>query len=267
MGSTTHHAFSRQPLSTLSKLTVAALLGGAILCGVLWSFIGADGIVLLIFALVLLLGAGLSAIGFRWTPLFGTLLGGSLLVAFFMQPYVIYHLSSPKEAFNFFVVILLILACALVAFGAGTGALVQNYRQGERSAPRWLTSALTGLIGIVVGAILIAAISQPSGATGASSTNQEPTVHMGPGGFLQSSVIVPKGSKLLLVDDGSFPHILANGSWQNGAPRPGKESAAPTVNNIQVDGNSVEIGPFPTAGTYHIYCTIHQGMSLTIIVQ
>src|SRR5690242_11686520 len=104
MGSTVHHAFSRQPLSALGKLTVAALLGGAILCGVLWSFIGADAIGLLIFALVLLLGAGLSAIGFRWTPLFGTLLGGTLLGAFFIQPYVIYHLSSPKEAFNFFVV-------------------------------------------------------------------------------------------------------------------------------------------------------------------
>ncbi len=267
MGFTTRSSFSRQPLSTLGKLTIAALLGSAILCGLLWSFIGADAIGLLIFALILLLGAGLSALGFRWTPLFGTLLGGSLLVAFFTRPYVIYHLSQPKEAFNFFVVILLILACAVVAFGAGIGATMQNYRQSERSAPRWLTSAMTGMVGVVVGAIFIAAISQPIVATGASSTNQEPTVHMGPGSFLQSSVIVPKGSRLLLVDDGAFPHILANGSWQNGTPRPGKESAAPTVNSLQVNGNSVEIGPFSTAGTYSIYCTIHQGMSLTIIVQ
>jgi plastocyanin len=32
-------------------------------------------------------------------------------------------------------------------------------------------------------------------------------------------------------------------------------------------GGSVEIGPFTTAGTYHIYCTVHQGMNLEIIVQ
>ena len=41
--------------------------------------VGADAIGLLIFALILLLGAGLSAIGLHWTPLFGTLLGGTLL--------------------------------------------------------------------------------------------------------------------------------------------------------------------------------------------
>jgi plastocyanin len=27
------------------------------------------------------------------------------------------------------------------------------------------------------------------------------------------------------------------------------------------------IGPFPIAGVYHIYCTLHQGMNLTIVVQ
>jgi plastocyanin len=93
------------------------------------------------------------------------------------------------------------------------------------------------------------------------------TVHLGPGSFLQSSVTVPKGSKLLLVDDGSFTHIIANGSWVNGAPQPQQEPGAPMVNNVQVSGGSIEIGPFTTAGTYHLYCTVHQGMNLTIIVQ
>ena len=27
------------------------------------------------------------------------------------------------------------------------------------------------------------------------------------------------------------------------------------------------IGPFNTAGTFHLYCTVHQGMNLTVIVQ
>ena len=92
-------------------------------------------------------------------------------------------------------------------------------------------------------------------------------VHLGPGNFLQSTVTVPKGSKLLLVDDGSFLHILANGSWQNGQPQPAQEPGAPSVNNVQINGTRVEIGPFTTAGIYHIYCTVHQGMNLTVIVQ
>jgi plastocyanin len=90
---------------------------------------------------------------------------------------------------------------------------------------------------------------------------------MGPGNFVQSSVTVSKGSKLLLVDDGSFVHILRNGTWNaNGTPQPTTEPGAPAVNNVQVNGNSMEIGPFTTAGVYHLYCTVHQGMNLTIIV-
>jgi hypothetical protein len=78
------------------------------------------------------------------------------------------------------------------------------------------------------------------------------------------SVTIPKGSMLLLVDDVAVPHILSNGSWENGAPKSAKEPGAPTVTNVQVNGNSVEIGPFTTAGTYS---TVHQGMNLTVIVQ
>jgi hypothetical protein len=66
---------------------------------------------------------------------------------------------------------------------------------------------------------------------------------------------------LLLVDDVSVLHILANGT-----AKPASEPGAPTVNNVQVNGNSIQIGPFNTAGTYHIYCTVHQGMNLTVIV-
>jgi plastocyanin len=258
--------FARQPLAALGKLTVGALVGSAVLCGVLTLLIGADGIGLLILAAILLLGAVLVATGIRWTPLLGTLLGVGLLTVFFSVPYVSYHLTNPKEAFGFFVVIVLIIACLVVALGASISAAVQNYREQERQAPRWLTSALTGVIGIVLGAILIAAVAQP-GTTTTTTTGGEPTVHMGPGSFLQSSVTVPKGSKLLLVDDGSFTHIIANGTWVNSAPQTKQEPGAPTVNNVQVSGGSVEIGPFTTAGTYHIYCTVHQGMNLTVIVQ
>src|SRR5437763_655250 len=59
----------------------------------------------------------------------------------------------------------------------------------------------------------------------------------------------------------------ANGSWQHGTAAPAHEPGAPTVNNVQVNGTSIQIGPFPTAGTYHLYCLVHQGMNLTIIVQ
>ena len=124
---------------------------------------------------------------------------------------------------------------------------------------------------MLLGVILIAAIAQsgPPGAasTGTTSTNGVPTVHMGVANFTQSSVTIAKGSKLLLVDDVAVTHILANGSWQHGTATPAHEPGTPTVNNVQVNDNSVEIGPFTTAGTYHLYCIVHRGMNLMIIVQ
>ena len=261
--------FARQSLSTFGKLAVAALLGAAASSGILAVTQGYPAsIALLISTASLVICAGLAATGFRWMPVLITLVSVVSLYQISQQPFVTYHLANPKEGgFLPFVLDVLIIAFVLVTFGASIGAAVQNYRKGERQAPRWLPSVLTGVAGIVIGAILIAAIAQTNAPTGTTSTNGVPTVHMSAGNFDQPSITISKGSKLLLVDDVSVLHILANGSWQNGATKPASEPGAPTVNNVQVNGNSIQIGPFSTAGTYHIYCTVHLGMNLIVIVQ
>jgi plastocyanin len=38
------------------------------------------------------------------------------------------------------------------------------------------------------------------------------------------------------------------------------------VNRLIVKGNSVEIGPFNAAGTFHIICVVHPGMNLMVVV-
>jgi plastocyanin len=265
------HLFARQPLSAFGKLAAAALLGATAASGILALVVGSPGnIALLIITASLLVCAGLAASGVRWMPVLIALVSGVFLYQISQQPFVTYHLTNPKTGgFLPFVLDVLITACMVVTFGASIGAAVQNYRQGERQAPRWLPSALTGVAGMVIGAIIIAAIAQPAAtaSTAATTTNGVPTVHMSAGNFSQPSVTISKGSKLLLVDDVSVLHILANGSWRNGVAQSANEAGAPRVNNLQVNGNSVEIGPFSVAGTYHIYCTVHQGMNLTIIVQ
>ena len=109
------------------------------------------------------------------------------------------------------------------------------------------------------------ALGGTTGNTSTSGSSNE--VHMSAQTFVQPSITISKGSSIMLVDDVSVLHILANGSWQNGVAKPANEPGAPTVKNVQVNGNNVEIGPFATAGTYHLYCTIHPGMNLTVIVQ
>jgi len=265
------HLFARQPLSAFGRLAVVALLGAAAASGILAIAIGSPGnLALLIITVSLLVCTGLAATGFRWMPVLITLVSGVFLYQVSQQPFVTYHLTNPKTGgFLPFVLDVLITACMVVTFGASIGAAMQNYRQGERQAPRWLPSALTGVAGMVIGAILIAAIAQPAAtaSTAAPTTNGVPTVHMSAVTFSQPSVTIAKGSKLLLVDDVSVLHILANGSWHNGVAQSANEAGAPRVNNLQVNGNSVEIGPFNVAGTYHIYCSLHQGMNLTIIVR
>jgi plastocyanin len=72
---------------------------------------------------------------------------------------------------------------------------------------------------------------------------------------------------LTLVDDVNVPHLLKNGSWVNGNQVPKQESGAPSVNVTFTGNDTHKIGPFNTAGTYHIFCTIHQNMNLTIVVK
>jgi plastocyanin len=124
------------------------------------------------------------------------------------------------------------------------------------------TKMLLGLLICSLLTVLLAACAIRDAAAGAG-----PTVHMSGTDFVQKSVTIHKGDMLNLVDDAASTHIIVNGSWVNGSQVPKVEPGAPTV-NVQYNGNdSSPIGPFNTAGTFHVYCTIHQNMNLTIIVQ
>ena len=114
------------------------------------------------------------------------------------------------------------------------------------------------------------------GATGApcppsrcSPTNTNGKVHLGVSNLDPPSVKIGKGGTLTLVDDGANVHNINNGSWVNGVAHPLKETGAPTVSNLMFSTASQKqvIGPFNTAGTFHLYCSIHTGMNLTITVK
>lgn len=92
-------------------------------------------------------------------------------------------------------------------------------------------------------------------------------VHMNELNFAQNAISIKKGESITLIDDVAVVHIIQNGTWDNGIAKPGVEPGAPTV-QLQFQGNdSHNAGPFNTAGTYHLYCTVHPGMNLTVTVQ
>jgi plastocyanin len=86
--------------------------------------------------------------------------------------------------------------------------------------------------------------------------------------FEQPEITIKKGQSVELVDDVAVVHIIQNGTWDgNGNARPGAEPGAPKVQLQFQGGDSNSIGPFNTAGTFHYYCTVHNGMNLTVIVK
>jgi plastocyanin len=114
------------------------------------------------------------------------------------------------------------------------------------------------------------ATSTPSsGGTGAGggSNCANGTVQSGASTFEQPCVNVAKGASLKVVPATTSLHILTNGSWVNGNQQLAKEPGAPSLNNVNLSSTPIEIGPFNTAGTFHILCTVHPGMNLTVNVR
>jgi plastocyanin len=132
-----------------------------------------------------------------------------------------------------------------------------------------------GFILVFVAACGRGASASPPGAStptntpgGSSGSGNVTDVHMGVQSFLQSSVTIKKGESLKLVNDASDIHLISLGQWVNGSPKPETESGAPPVHNLEFNGQTSHmVGPWNTAGNYHLYCTIHQNMQLTVIVQ
>jgi plastocyanin len=123
---------------------------------------------------------------------------------------------------------------------------------------------ITTCLLFVLVAFLVVACGGSSGGSGSGGTV---TVHTSGPNFAQASVSLSKGDSLTIVDDDSMTHTIANGSWSNGVPQPITEPGAPTVNvNLDANNSQATVGPFNTAGTFHLYCSIHPDMNLTVTV-
>ncbi len=270
----------RRPLSIFSKTSAILLL---IISG-FWGLIALltpGNLALLVNALVVAGLAGLITTGVRWAPLLGSLLCGLLLFAFVTQSsFPLYHLAHPRDAYGpasnpwlaylFFTVIVVLFWCMILTVISGITAVVQNYRRDNHSTPRWFRLALTGLIGLLIGAVLLGAFAPtPTSAVASTAADGATVIHLGVSNFSQTQVTLSKGSKLLFIDDGTFGHNISTGQWVQGQPQQEQFPGEPVVNHVKLAnaGQQLEIGPFTTAGTYHLYCSVHRGMMLTITVQ
>jgi len=264
---TSRTLFFRQPVPALTKLVLSALLLSILAQAALLLMIGQFDPQVSLGIGFLVVAAALVLTPWRWAPAVAAVLVAIPVVG--GLPYVLDHLAHPA-AFGFFASTIVNLTCALAAAIGGIGATVQNYR-GDRRDPRWLASLESGLIGLIVGALLVGGFlaTRATEPVTATRTDGPPTVHMGPVSFAADRVHVPRGATLRLVNDGAFPHVIANGSWDGSLAKPKREEGAPVATDVQVSGKDqvVEIGPFATTGSYQFYCPLHSGMQLTAMVQ
>jgi plastocyanin len=140
------------------------------------------------------------------------------------------------------------LALLLATFALGSMLLIACARPGTAS-----TSSNSG---------------PSSSSNSSSSCTSSDTVKTGTNNFEVPCVTFAKGGTLKVVQDQQSYHILDYGQWNGTTAAPQATPAgAPAMKNLTLSGPSVSIGPFTTAGTYHIYCTVHPNMDLTVIVK
>jgi plastocyanin len=115
----------------------------------------------------------------------------------------------------------------------------------------------------------VASASNSGANKSAGTTSNSVDVRLEGSSFDQTTVTIPKGGTVNLINDTGTVHIIENGSWDNGTAKSAVETGAPVVNGVQFStmDQKLVVGPFTTAGTYKLYCTVHPGMSLTVIVQ
>jgi uncharacterized cupredoxin-like copper-binding protein len=160
---------ARQPLTPLARWAITALAAVLPLLAYLqFGLIGGMNppIVVIFGVPALLIIALISATGWRWTPLLGTLYWIVLIVL--NIPFLQHDLAHP-EFVGTFVFSVIVLGLALVGGVAGLAAATQNYRGQAAEAsgahtPRWFSAGVVAVTGLVLGASLVAAIPRPSAA-------------------------------------------------------------------------------------------------------
>jgi plastocyanin len=113
---------------------------------------------------------------------------------------------------------------------------------------------------LVIGALV-------PGLTHATSLPHRPNlVGMEQDDFNRSTVVLRVGQKLELANNSNFLHVVAAGSDARVA-RPAGEPSFGTRGVVSVPRGTVyQTLAWEVPGTYHVTCTLHPNMNLTVIV-
>jgi plastocyanin len=223
----------------------------------------------IVVAVLLAIAIGVALTGWRWSFIVTLVVAVLPNLALLGNSFIAHELTHPAESpYGFASFATLYLGVTLIV----VAAIAKIIRMG-RGQPNEVSRAMVGFTGVVagviVGLLILGSTAQGSSAASTSAaTPKNENVTVQGAAFMPDIVALHAGDTLTITDVDAIPHNLTNGTWSpDNKPVPGVEPGAVILSNLSVSSGSVKIGPFTTPGTYHIYCTVHPGMSLTIIVQ
>lgn len=265
---------SAWPLSVFSQTFLGVLLAHAGILTALGLFVQQP--VVLILAGLEAFVASLTLFGLRWIPLLGSSVGLLMLLVFTTATALpIHHLTHPKDAFGYgvlpafsflmYVVMTGLFWCAAMLIVTGVTTVIHTYFFARWHNFPWFKTVLTGAICLWCGAVMVGVLTQPDRPINTLSPG---TVALEVGSFSPSSISLTKGEHLTIVDSGAYHHNLSMGRWINGQPVLQNQPGAPSLTNKDVTaaGQTVILGPFTTAGTFYLLCSLHHNMMLKITV-
>jgi plastocyanin len=254
----------RQPLG-FRALVVGALVGFALMYVYIQAVLirGIEMPLPIISAISLLLAAlvaGRPVGGWRWTPLLGAVWG--VVILFGNVEMLRFHLAHPENTHEFAAQLVLI-GMAITALVAGIGATAQSYLRpaAERRLPRWVPWGFTAMAGLLLGAVLVAAIPRAGGVQVDPATlAQLPAVTLE--AFDGGEIRVRAGelTALRLENSDGAAHSFDVDELNVHVPMPG-------------DSESLALFTAGTPGVYTFYCAPHynkatgSGMHGTLIVE
>lgn len=250
--------FARQPLNPLARIHFGSLIAFALAFVYLQAIlVGAFLPVPTIFIAVTIAIAALVALGWRWTPLLGTI--WLLLVNGGSADVLGYHLARPENRHDFAFYVLA-LGVTVVGVVTGLGAIAQNYAPAnDRHTPRWLPHLLLAVAMLCVGAIAVVLIPRPAASSISPQTLAElPALTTTNFAFDQAEIRVRVGETvaLRLENTDAATHAFA-------LPELGVDVPMPS--------STARVALFrpTTPGTYTFYCSVphHEAMRGTLIVE
>ena len=252
--------------SGLRTLVVGALVGFALLYTYLQAALAREVIMPLpIFSAISLVLAALVAGrplgGWRWAPLLGSAWGLFLLLG--KLDLVLFELAHPENTHQFAWQLVMLGLMAITMVG-GVVATVQSYGQpaAGRELPHWARASLAALAGLLVGAVVVAAIPRASSAAQINPAAQAQLPVVALDAFNGGEIRVQAGqlTALRLANPSPSGHSFD-------VDELGIHAAMPA------NGEGLALFAAATPGTYTFYCAPHydkatgEGMHGTLIVE